>query len=227
MKIEIWSDVSCPFCYIGKRTLENAVSKLGLEVDMEFKSFELDPFVPKNFEGNVYKYLAKKYGRSHDEVMQMTTPVLQRGKELGLVFNFDIAKHTNTFDAHRLIHLAKQKGLQLQAKDALLSAYFEKGLHVGDTNTLIGIGMEIGLPEERIRQVLTSDEFSSEVRQDIQQARDMRVNGVPFFLVNGQYAIRGAQPEEVFIDTLRQIYQQTPAPSGNSDSLSCEIDKDC
>ena len=128
MKVEIWSDVSCPFCYIGKRTLENAVSKLGLEVDMEFKSFELDPFVPKNFEGNVYKYLAKKYGRSHDEVMQMTTPVLQRGKELGLVFNFDIAKHTNTFDAHRLIHLAKQEGLQLQAKDALLSAYFEKGI---------------------------------------------------------------------------------------------------
>jgi predicted DsbA family dithiol-disulfide isomerase len=211
MKVEIWSDVVCPFCYIGKRKFENALKDFNHKdkVEVEWKSFQLDPeskYVPGK---SVYEVLAGKYGRSVEWAKQANENMTRNGKEVGLEYNFDIAKPANTFDAHRLIHLASKHGKQDQAEEALFAAYFTEGKNISDLDTLVEIGTKkLGLDETEIRHMLTGTELTEEVRKDEYEAQVLGVRGVPFFVINRKYAVSGAQPTEVFKEVLEKVWEE-------------------
>lgn len=209
MKIQIWSDIACPFCYIGRQHLEQALDKLPeLDADIEWKSFELDPNAPVNSDLDIYDTLAKKYGRDRNWAKQMNANMVQMAASAGLDFNMDEVKPTNSFNAHQLIHLAKKHDKQEDMKKALLSAYFEKGLHVGNKDVLVDIAVSVGLDAEEAREVLDNNSYSSEVVKDVEEAHRLGVQGVPFFYINKKYGLSGAQPVEVFVETLSKIQQE-------------------
>jgi predicted DsbA family dithiol-disulfide isomerase len=211
MKVEIWSDVVCPFCYIGKRKFENALKDFNHKdkVEVEWKSFQLDPeskYVPGK---SIHERLASKYGRSLEWAKEMNANMTSNGKEVGLEYNFDIAKPANTFDAHRLIHLASNHGKQDEAEEALFAAYFTEGKNISDLDTLVEIGTKkLGLDETEIRQMLTGMELTDEVRKDEYEAQVLGVKGVPFFVINRKYAVSGAQPTEVFKEVLEKVWEE-------------------
>ncbi|MFA7272485.1 MAG: DsbA family oxidoreductase [Crocinitomicaceae bacterium] len=215
MKIEIWSDVACPFCYVGKRKFEEALAKFEHNdwVEIEWKSFQLDSTIPKDMDQSIgmYQYLADNKGISLKESKRMHDNVAKMAKEVGLIYDFDRAKISNTFDASRLIHFAKEKGLQGLAKEKLLAAHFTLGLDVADLETLVTIGTEIGLDAEEVRGILTSDAYSAVVRADIQEARNLGISGVPFFVFDRKYGVSGAQDPSVFLETLEKAYQELSA----------------
>ncbi len=208
MKVEVWSDIMCPFCYIGKRNYESALS--GFEgrdnIEIEWRSFQLDPTIPKSspVKENVYQYLADKKGISYDQSAKMHDRVIRMAKDAGLDYRFDKAIVANSFDAHRMIQLAKEKGLGDAAEERLFRAYFTEGKDFGDHETLISIGKEIGLPEVEIKDALVSDAYAEKVEQDIQAATDIGVQGVPFFVFDRKYAVSGAQPPDHFLQALNQ-----------------------
>lgn len=205
MKVEIWSDIMCPFCYIGKRHFEAAQKILGSEVslEVEWKSFQLDPSIPKMSEKvNVYQYLADAKGLSFEQSKAMHDNVVAMAKNVGLDYNFDIAVIANSFDAHRLIQFAKTKGLGDAAEEALFAAYFTNGVDMSDLNALQEIGATIGLDPVELKNILHSDAFAYEISQDVQEAQNIGVRGVPFFVIDRKYAISGAQPIEVFVESL-------------------------
>ncbi|NJN28710.1 MAG: DsbA family oxidoreductase [Cyclobacteriaceae bacterium] len=210
MKVEIWSDVVCPFCYIGKRHFEEAVSQLPSHVNLEveWKSFELDPNAKKDSHEDLYDHLAHKYGQSREWAVQTTLDMTQKAKSVGLEFNFDKSVSTNTFDAHRLIQLAKSKGRQDEAEEALFKAYFTDGRHIGEVGVLMEIGQQIGLDAKEVEKMLDSDEFATEVRADESLSREFGIRGVPFFVVNRKYGISGAQPVAHMLDVLRKAGQE-------------------
>jgi protein disulfide-isomerase len=205
MKVEIWSDIMCPFCYIGKRHFEAAQKILGSSVtlEVEWKSFQLDPSIPKMTERvNVYQYLADAKGLSFEQSKAMHDNVVAMAKNVGLDYNFDIAVIANSFDAHRLIQFAKTKGLGDAAEEALFAAYFTNGVDMSDLNALQEIGATIGLDPVELKEILHSDAFAYEISQDIQEAQNIGVRGVPFFVIDRKYGISGAQPIEVFVESL-------------------------
>jgi predicted DsbA family dithiol-disulfide isomerase len=210
MKVEVWSDIMCPFCYIGKRNYESALS--GFEgkddVETEWRSFQLDPTIPASspVKENVYQYLAVKKGITYEQSAKMHERVIQMAKNAGLDYRFDKAIVANSFDAHRMIQLAKEKGLGDAAEEKLFRAYFTEGKDFGDHETLISIGREIGLNEEEIKEALFSDVYAEKVKEDIQEAVDIGVQGVPFFVFDRRYAVSGAQPPEQFIQVLNQSF---------------------
>jgi predicted DsbA family dithiol-disulfide isomerase len=214
IKIEIWSDIVCPFCYIGKRHLERALEKFEHrgQVELEWKSFELDPHAERNPGGSLNERLAQKYGQTVQWAQQMHAQMTEQAKSVGLEYRFDQAVPTNTLDAHRLIHLASQHGLQDQAEERLFQAYYSRGEHVGDLEQLTQIGIELGLPEPEVKQALQSDAFASEVRQDEQEAQELGIQAVPFFLLNRRYAVSGAQPVEVFQRALQKAWEDRIEP---------------
>lgn len=206
MNIEIWSDVACPFCYIGKRHLEQALEQLpDLDVDITWKSFELDPNAPINSDLDIYDSLAKKYGRDRNWAKQMNANMVNMASKAGLSFDMDSLIPTNTFNAHQLIHLAKEKGKQDEMKEALLSAYFTEGKHVGKPEVLIEIAESIGINEQEVRKVLEDNSYSNKVVKDVEEAHSLGVQGVPFFYINEKYGLSGAQPVEVFVEALSKI----------------------
>ncbi|WP_428235555.1 DsbA family oxidoreductase [Gracilimonas sp.] len=209
MKIEIWSDVACPFCYIGKRHLEEALHKLpDLDVDIVWKSFELDPNAPVDSDLDIYGTLAKKYGRDRAWAKQMNANMVQMASGAGLDFNMDEVKPTNSFNAHQLIHLARKHGKQGEMKEALLSAYFVEGKHVGDKETLVQIASNVGLDQNEAKEVLQNNTYSSQVVNDVEEAHRLGVQGVPFFYINDKYGLSGAQPVEVFTEALQKIAEE-------------------
>jgi predicted DsbA family dithiol-disulfide isomerase len=209
MKVEIWSDVACPFCWIGKHHFEEAVKQSGLNnIDVEWKSFELDPYAKKKYDDDLYTLLAKKYGQTREWAINSSDSMTQKGKEIGLEFNFEQTVSTNTFDAHRLIHLAKSLGKQNEAEEALFQAYFRDGKHIGDPEILTKIGMQIGMEEKDIKLMLSSDQYADEVRADESLAQEFRISGVPFFVINRQYGISGAQPISHFVDVLQKAQSE-------------------
>jgi protein disulfide-isomerase len=211
MKIEIWSDIMCPFCYIGKRHFESALKQFphAENVQIEWKSFQLDPTIPKMDERvDVYQYLADKKGMSLEQSKAMHDNVIQMAKNAGLDYNFDIAVVGNSKDAHRLIQFAKTKGLGDQAEEALFKAYFTDGKNMADMKDLIEIGASIGLDSMELTSVLESDAFAYEMIQDIQEAQNIGVQGVPFFVFDRKYAVSGAQPVEAFLQTLEKVYSE-------------------
>ncbi|MEZ4755669.1 MAG: DsbA family oxidoreductase [Flavobacteriales bacterium] len=206
--IGIWSDVLCPFCYIGKRELEGALAEFEHRdrVRVEWHSFELDPNASRGGDQDTYGMLSDRYGISRDEAMQRVQGVVQRAAGVGLAFRMDLARPTNSFDAHRLLQFAKQQGLGGAMKERLLNAYFTEGAHIADHAVLQRLAVEVGLDASAVSAVLTSDAFTTEVRADERDARRIGIQGVPFFVLDHRLAVRGAQLRETFLDALRQAW---------------------
>ena len=212
LKVEVWSDIMCPFCYIGKRHWEAALSQFGRssEIELEWHSFQLDPTIPVNSgkQQNVFEYLAERKGISFEQSMKMHESVLQMARKSGLEFNLDKAIVANSFNAHRLIQLAKSKGLGDEAEEQFFKAYFIEGKDLGNPKIVAEVGKSIGLPESEIKDALTSDDLAYAVNQDIQEAQSLGIRGVPFFIFNRKYAISGAQPVEMFVQTLEKSWKE-------------------
>ncbi|MEY3438584.1 MAG: hypothetical protein RL265_1169 [Bacteroidota bacterium] len=209
MKIKIWSDIMCPFCYIGKRNFENALAQFSRadELEIEWKSFQLDPTIPKMKQRvDVYEYLATSKGISIEDSKAMHENVVRMAKSVGLEYNFDRAVIANSFDAHRLIQFAKSKGLGDEIEEALFAAYFTNGLDMSDLDTLTKIGSSIGLSPIELETILHSEDFKSEVQNDILEAQKYGVRGVPYFVLDDKYAISGAQPSNVFLEALEKMF---------------------
>ncbi|GLF81687.1 MULTISPECIES: DsbA family oxidoreductase [Bacillus] len=213
MKVQIWSDIACPFCYIGKKQLETALEQFPEkdQVEIEFKSFELDPHAPAQVDHDVHDMLVKKYGMSRSQAMAMNEQVKQAGKEKGIDFQFDPLVLTNTFDAHRLAQYAGQMGKGDFVMGELFQAYFTDGKHVGDRQTLLQIAEKAGLDEKEVQQVLGSEAFADHVRKDEQEARQLGINAVPFFLINDKYSVAGAQPADTFLGALETAWKEEAA----------------
>jgi protein disulfide-isomerase len=207
MKVEIWSDIMCPFCYIGKRHFELALKELDFanELEIEWKSFQLDPTIPKMENPvNAYQYLADAKGISFEKSKTMHDNVVVSAQRVGLTYNFDKAIVANSFDAHRLIQLAKTVGKGDLAEEALFLAYFTEGIDMANIDSLKSIGLEIGLTESELNRVLDTDEYSYDVNQDIQEGQNLGLRGVPFFVIDRKFGISGAQPVEIFVETLKK-----------------------
>ena len=208
MRIEIWSDVVCPWCYIGKRRLETALAGFPHADDVEivYRSFQLDPAAPRVPEQTVAEHLGAKYGGGPEAGRQMVERTEAVAAEEGLLFRLGEAQRANTVDAHRLLHLALEEGRQAELKEALLAAYFARGESMGDHAVLRRVAVDAGLDPARVDAVLASDEFTDAVHADIAQARAYGANGVPFFVVDQRYGVSGAQPTEVFAQLLDRAW---------------------
>ena len=208
MKVEIWSDVMCPFCYIGKRKFEKALAQFEHKdkVIVEWKSFQLNPNLVTDPTKNTLEYLAQSKGWTLDYTKQTTEHVSNIAKEQGLDFNFEKAVVANSFDAHRLLHLAKKYNLQNECKEQLLKAYFIDGKNTADLELLTKIGINIGLNETEITETLNSNLYANEVNEDIYHAQQVGVKGVPFFVFGNKYAVSGAQEPETFLGALNKTF---------------------
>lgn len=211
MRIDIWSDVVCPWCYIGKRRFETAVAGFDHadDVDVVWHSFELDPDAPAVTQGSLVERLATKYGMTRQRAQQANDHVTTLAAAEGLDFRLDSAKHGNTFDAHRLIQLAATTGRQGAVTERLLHAYFTEGIAIGDPAALVAPAVEAGLEDSEVRRVLAGDEFAAAVRADEAQARAIGITGVPFFVVDRRYGVSGAQPAAVFDEVLRTAWAES------------------
>jgi predicted DsbA family dithiol-disulfide isomerase len=212
MRIDIWSDVVCPWCYIGKRRFEAALARFAgrAEVEVVWRSFELDPSAPPSPEtpGRYVEHLAHKYGISPDEAQLMIDRVTSAAADEGLNFRFDIARRGNTFDAHRLLHLALERGVQDDLKERFDHGTFSEGLPVSDHQALTDAAVEVGLDEIEAKEVLTSDRYADAVRADQAQARAYGISAVPFFVVDGKYGVAGAQPPDVLLEVLERAWDE-------------------
>jgi predicted DsbA family dithiol-disulfide isomerase len=228
MKVDIWSDVVCPWCYIGKRRFEAALKQFAHadQVELTWHSFELDPTAPPSTEvnGSQAERLAEKYGQSLPEAQQMLDTMTETAAAEGLAFRFDLSRSGNTFDAHRLLHLAREHGLQDTLKERLDHGTFTQGLSVSDHDELTAVAVEVGLPEADVRAVLASDRYADAVRADIAQARAYGVTGVPFFVIDGRYGIPGAQPAETILQVLQKVWSETNPLTVVGDGQTCEGD---
>jgi predicted DsbA family dithiol-disulfide isomerase len=235
MKIEIWSDVVCPFCYIGKRKMEKALEKFPFKdrVQIEWKSFQLNPEQKTDPKINTLEHLAQSKGWTLQQTRQITSNVVEMAREEGLFFDFEKAVVANTKNAHRLIHLAKESGKQDAMKERLLKAYFSEGKNVDDRETLISLGQEIGIDPEMTKQIFDEKLYENAVDEDIYESRLIGVRGVPFFVLDRKFGISGAQPDEVFDQTLEKAWaafvKDNPVISleSSNDAPSCEVDGTC
>lgn len=215
MRVDIWSDVVCPFCYIGKKRLEAAAKESEIELEVHWHSFQLDPEAPVRQEVSNSERLAQKYGRSVAEVEDMQRNIAAMAKQEGIEFNWEGANSGNTLNAHRIIHLAQSKGLGNEAQEAFFYCYMTQGLPIGERETLEDVAARIGLNPVEVDDLLDSDEFADFVKFDQEVARDqLKVTGVPFFVFDQRIALAGAQPKEVFLQVLEKALeepQQQPA----------------
>ncbi len=218
MLLEIWSDVACPYCYIGKRHLETALESFPQadEVTVRWRSFQLAPDAPRQIEGTQLEHLARKYGRTLEEAAQMQDNMTQMAAESGVEMQLDRVQLTNTYDAHRLLQYAHTAGQQDAMKERLLRAYFVEGEHLGEHATLTRLATEAGLPQDRVAHVLASDDFGAEVRRDNEQAQEFGLQGVPAFVLDRRFGLTGAQPPEVIAQGLQRALdlQGEAAPAG-------------
>ena len=208
MKVEIWSDVMCPFCYIGKRRFEEALQDFEHkgQVEIEWKSFQLNPDIKTDPDINIDQYLADVKGWTLDYAQQLNAQVTQMAAEVGLEYNLDRAVVANSFNAHRFSHLAKVHGLGVEAEESLFRAYFTDGKNIDDNDTLIELGQQIGLNAGEIKEMLEGNAYADEVKRDIAEAQYLGIRGVPFFVMNSKYAISGAQATPVFEETLEKAF---------------------
>jgi predicted DsbA family dithiol-disulfide isomerase len=215
LRIDIWSDIACPWCHVGKRRLEAALERFPHRdaVEVVWRAFELDPSAPRERDRAVSysERLARKYGSSvaHAEAMIERMTEVARGD--GLDFHFERIRPGNTFDAHRVLHLALERGKQDAVKERFFRAYLSEGEPIGDPETLVRLAAEAGLDAEEVRAALASDAFAREVRADEDDARELGIAGVPFFLLGGRYAVSGAQPAELLLRALTQAWDELAA----------------
>jgi predicted DsbA family dithiol-disulfide isomerase len=210
LTVEIWSDVVCPWCYIGKRRFEAAMESFehADEVTIMWRSFELDQEAPKESEGTAAERLAAKYGMSVERAETLHGEMTERAAAEGLEFRFDLARGGNTFDAHRLIHLAATYGHQAAAQERLMRAYFTEGERIADKDTLIRLLVEVGVDAEEARDVLETERFASDVREDELLAAQLGIQGVPFFVLDRRLGVSGAQPPEVLVQALQRGWDE-------------------
>ena len=211
IKVDVWSDIACPWCYIGKRKFEAGAEAFGGEVEVEYHSFEFSPDTPVDFEGSAADYLAERKGFPADQVKAMLDRVIGIAAEVGLEYDYDALQHTNTVKAHQLIHYAKAHGKQSEMKERLLRAYFVEGRHVGRDEDLADLAAEIGLDREDALRSLTSNEYLDDVRADQDQAVRFGIQGVPFYVVDGKYGVSGAQAPETFTQVLAKVHEESAA----------------
>jgi predicted DsbA family dithiol-disulfide isomerase len=204
IKVDIWSDVQCPWCYIGKRKFEKGVELYGRPVEIEYHSFELSPDTPVDYEGDPVQYLSERKGIPVEQVHQMLDRVTGIAETVGLHYNYAAVHQTNTIKAHELLHYAKKRGKQLEMKERLLSAYFIEGKHVGRIPDLAKLAAEIGLDEQDVTRSLTEGEYVFAVEGDTSQAKAYGISGVPFYVIDGKYGISGAQDPETFAAALTE-----------------------
>jgi predicted DsbA family dithiol-disulfide isomerase len=232
MKVEIWSDIVCPFCYIGKRKFEKALAGFSgkNQVEIEWKSFQLDPEMDNKAGLNVHEYLGKRKGATAAEGKKMNDQMTAIAQEVGLNYDFDSAVINNTLNAHRLLHFAKTKSLQIQneLKERLFKAYYTEGKDTSDVETLVQLATEVGLDAVESRKVLESNLYEQEVLDDQQHAYQVGVQGVPFYVFNNKYAVSGAQSPEVFAQVLNKAWsEEKPTLIAGEAEGSCDINGNC
>lgn len=234
MKVDIWSDVMCPFCYIGKRKFESALAKFpnGKDIEIVWHSFQLDPEMTAQPGKDVYTYLAERKGMTVDQSKQMHKQVVQMAEGEGLQYNFDKAVIANSFDAHRISHLAKKHGKGDAMEEQLFRGYFTEGKDIADHAVLIAMAKNIGIPEQEAADVLNSNQYAAEVEADIVRASQIGVRGVPFFVLDNKYAVSGAQPSETFLQALTQAWTEYEKANPKltvvgGDATVCEPGGDC
>ncbi len=210
MKVEIWSDIMCPFCYIGKRRFEKALADFPQrdKIEVEWKSFQLNPGLNAPAGQNIHEYLSETKGWSLDYARQVNSQVANMAMEEGLTYDFDKAVVANSFDAHRLIQLAKSQGKGDAMEELLFKAYFTEGKNIADPATLLDLGLTAGLEKEAIKTMLDSNGYADAVENDIYESQQIGVRGVPYFVFNDKYAVYGAQASETFLGALKKSWSE-------------------
>ncbi|MDS0132181.1 DsbA family oxidoreductase [Amycolatopsis sp. CM201R] len=205
MRVDIWSDLVCPWCYLGKRRFEQAVAEVGVDVEVVHHSFQLDPSFPRGTSRPTREVLAEKYGRTLEEADAMEAQMEERAAADGLEYHLDGVHMGNTVDGHRLVHFAAERGLADAVVDRFYAAHFTERRSLFDHDSLVSLAVEAGLDEAEARAVLESDAYEAEVASDGEQARALGASGVPFFVIDQRYGVAGAQSPEVFAQVLRQV----------------------
>ncbi|EIA09775.1 DsbA family protein [Flavobacterium frigoris] len=231
LKIQIWSDIMCPYCYIGKRRIEGALAQFEHKdaVEIEWKSFQLDANFIASEDDDMVEHLATKYQKDRQWAQEMMDSMTENAKNSGLDFHFEKAIMANSFNAHRLLHLAKKYNLSNELEELLFKAYLTDGRNVNDLATLSELGLQVGLEIKEIEAVLQSNAYAKEVKEDITEAQEIGVQGVPFFVLDNKYAVSGAQHVETFIKTLEKVWEEGKFKSKvtileTKDGDSCGID---
>lgn len=232
MKVEIWSDVMCPFCYIGKRRFENALQQLLFrdEIVVVWKSFQLDPDMQHEPGKSIHQYLAERKGFSVEKAKELNDQVTGMAAAEGLKYDFDKAVVANSFDAHRFSHLAAKHGKGDAAEESLFKAYFSEGRNIADHDTLVQLGIDIGLDGAEVKQVLESNAYALEVQQDITEATTLGIRGVPFFVIDRKYAVSGAQATDAFLQALNKSFTEWKKVNNQFTTIQgevCSPDGDC
>lgn len=233
MTVDIWSDIRCPFCFIGKRKFDKALEKFtnADQIEVRWHSFQLDPDLVTEPERNPYEYLAARKGISVDEAKKLHQYVAEAAKEIGLQFNLDHSKVANSFRGHLLLQLAGEKNLANEMEEALFQAQFIDEKNIDDPKVLMEAGKSVGLQEDEILTALSSEEMSYKVNSDLQMARNLGINSVPFFIFNDKYAVSGAQPPELFVEVLEKSFGEFSENDHGIQILnsgeSCDIDGNC
>lgn len=228
LSVEIWSDVACPWCYVGKRRIEQAVAAFphAARVSVRYRSFQLDPSAPAVDDGSrsQAERLSQKYGTTPAQAQGMIDRLVRVAAQDGIAMNFDILRSGNTFDAHRLLQLARERGLGIELKERLLKGYFCEGARLGEPQDLLRLASDVGLAPDEVQGVLASDLYAAEVRADLAQARAYGISGVPFFVI-GRYGVSGAQPAELLLSALTKAWEEAGDDLGETVSGEmCEAD---
>jgi len=227
LNVEIWSDVVCPWCYIGKRRFESALARFPHRdaVEVVWRSFELDPTAPARREGDGAERLAAKYGMSRQQAVASQDRLTRTAAQEGLTFRFDVAQSGNTLNAHRLLHLANERGLQAEVKERLMRAYFSEAEPIGEVETLVRLVAEVGISAADARAALSGNAYIEEVRAEEHEATELGINGVPFFVIDRRYGVSGAQSPDVLLQALEQAWAEshpslllTPVGAGAGDA---------
>jgi predicted DsbA family dithiol-disulfide isomerase len=221
MKVEIWSDVVCPWCYVGKRRFERALEQFPHPVQVTWKSFQLDPSATTTPAGHHAAHLAEKYGRTLEQAQEMLDSMTATAAAEGLELHFDQARSGNTFDAHRLLHLAAKAGLQDELKERLVKAYFTDGEPIDDPAALVRLAAEVGIDAT---EVIGTDQFADDVRADIAEARELGITGVPFFVIDRRLGVSGAQSTEVLVGALQKAWDSRATLTTVRGGDACEDD---
>jgi predicted DsbA family dithiol-disulfide isomerase len=225
LSIDVWSDIACPWCYVGKRRLEAALAGLASPdaIEVTWHAFELNPASPRNVASDLSyaARLAKKYGLTEEQAERRIAQLVAIAREDGLDFRFDLIRPGNTFDAHRLVHFAKERGRQDAMKEQLLRGYLSEGKAIGEPSVLAELASGAGFDADEVSSVLASDSYASAVRADEAEARELGIQGVPFFVFDGRYALSGAQPANVFSQVLERVLSEREASQEFSEGAVC------
>jgi predicted DsbA family dithiol-disulfide isomerase len=227
MRIDVWSDIACPWCYVGKRHLEQALASFpdAASVEVVWRAFELNPSAGReSHEGPYAKRLANKYGMSLEDAQGRIDHLVSVGKADGLALDFERIRPGNTFDAHRVVHYAREVGLQDAVKERFLRGYLSEGEAIGDPEVVLRLAVDAGLDADRVSAILSSDSYAREVRTDEAEAQRFSIHGVPFFVIGGRYALSGAQPAELIGRALRQAWSELAAPVEVAEGAACGPD---